>query len=530
MHRILVTDPLSEQGLMQLTAATDVEVSQHIGATEDEIVAIIGDFDALLVRSQTKVTERILKAGKRLQVVGRAGVGVDNIDVRAATKAGVLVINAPDGNTVTTAEFTFAMILALARHIPQARASLLAGKWERSTFQGFELRGKTIGVVGLGRIGAEVAKRAQVFGMHVTAYDPFLTPARAEKLGVRGASLVDTITTADIITVHTPLTKETKHLIGDKEFAAMKPGVRILNCARGGIIDEAALARALDQGIVAGAAFDVFEVEPPIGNPLLAYTQVIATPHLGASTEEAQVNVAVDVADGVVRLLRGESYPHTVNLPPLPSETREALQPFMDLAEVLGSVAGQLLVPADIRSVKIHYEGDVTSHPVDPLTRSALKGILSCFQQDEVNLLSALLIAEELGVEVIESKAPRTAGHPSSIRVTLQGTAGQVTLLGSVARGHGMRIEEIDGYPVDVAPTAAMLVTWHRDRPGIIGRVGSVLGLAGINIASMQVGRREEGGQAIMLLAVDRPVADDAVQAIRDAMDMDRVTYLELPC
>ncbi|MCY0877084.1 MAG: phosphoglycerate dehydrogenase [Firmicutes bacterium] len=528
MHRILVTDPLSELGLQKLLEATDMEVVQHIGATEDEICAVIADFDALLVRSQTKVTPAILQAGKRLQVVGRAGVGVDNIDVRAATKAGVLVINAPDGNTITTAEFTFAMMLALARNIAQAHLSLHEGRWERSRFQGVELRGKTIGVVGLGRIGAQVAKRAQAFGMDVVAFDPFLTPARADKLGLKAATLQETISVADFITVHTPLTKETRHLISDKEFALMKPGVRLLNCARGGIIDEAALIRALDAGIVSGVALDVFEEEPAVGNPLLSYDQVIATPHLGASTEEAQVNVAIDVADGVVKLLRGGSYPHTVNLPPLPAETQQALAPFVELAEVLGSFAAQLVPGDSIVQAHMHYEGEIAVHTLDPMTRSALKGLLSHFHTEEVNILSARLVADELGVDITESKSQSTS-HPSAMRVTLKGKTGDVTVAGTVLKGHGMRIEEINGYPVDVAPTATMLMTWHRDRPGIIGRVGSVLGLAGINIASMQVGRLEEGGQAIMLMAVDRPVAEDSVQAIRDAMDMDRVTYIELP-
>lgn len=528
MHRILVTDPLSELGLQKLLDASDMEVVQQIGASEEEICAMIGDFDALLVRSQTKVTAAILQAGKKLQVVGRAGVGVDNIDVRAATKAGVLVINAPDGNTITTAEFTFAMMLALARNIPQAHLSLHSELWERSRFQGVEVRDKTLGIVGLGRIGAEVAKRAQVFGMEVIAYDPFLTPARAEKLGVKAATLTETITVADFITVHTPLTKETRHLISDKEFALMKRGVRLLNCARGGIIDEAALLRALDDGVVAGVALDVYEQEPAIGNPLLRYDQVIATPHLGASTEEAQVNVAIDVADGVVRLLRGGSYPHTVNLPPLPAETRQVIAPFAELAEVLGAFAAQLVSGDSIVRAHIHYEGEIASHTLDPMTRAALKGLLSHFHTEEVNVLSALLVAEELGVDITESKS-QTASHPATIRLTLQGKAEEVTVAGTVLKGHGMRIEEINGYPVDVAPTAAMLMTWHRDRPGIIGRVGSVLGLAGINIASMQVGRREEGGQAIMLMAVDRPVAEDSVRAIRDAMDMDRVAYIELP-
>lgn len=528
MARILVTDALSELGLEQLEQAHDMEVVLKIGAKPEEILSVIAEFDALLVRSQTKVTAELLQAGKRLKVVGRAGVGVDNIDVRAATKAGIVVINAPDGNTVTTAEFTFAMMQALARHIPQAHKSLREGKWDRGRFVGVELRGKTLGIVGLGRIGAEVAKRSQAFGMTVVAYDPFLTPSRAEKLGVKGCSLHDTIRQADFITVHTPLMKETHHLISDKEFAAMKRGVRILNCARGGIIDEAALLRALDEGIVAGAALDVYEEEPPRENPLLRYEQVVATPHLGASTEEAQVNVAVDVAKGVIEILRGGTYPHTVNLPPLSAESRDAVEPYVRLAEVLGSLVAQVATDG-VRKVHIQYDGEPAQLVIDPITRSALKGVLARHYREEVHLISAALLAEEMGIEVVESKMPRQGAYANLVRVVLSGETGEVAAAGTYVKGLGMRIVEIAGFPVDLAPTPAMLMTWHRDTPGIIGRVGSVLGLAGINIASMQVGRAEEGGQAIMLLAVDRPVSDDSVQAIRDAVGMDRVAYLELP-
>ncbi len=528
MKRILVTDPLSELGLAKLQEAQDMEVVIEVGAPKDRIMEIIGDFDALLVRSQTKVTADILQAGKRLKVVGRAGVGVDNIDVKAATKAGVLVINAPDGNTITTAEFSFAMMMALARHIPQAYQSLQSGKWDRNRFLGVELRGKVLGIVGLGRIGTEVAKRAQVFGMKVVAYDPFLTPARAEKLGVKVGSLDETIAHADFITIHTPLIKETKHLISTREFGLMKKGVRILNCARGGIIDEVALKQALEDGIVAGAALDVFEEEPGVGNALLAYPQVIATPHLGASTEEAQVNVAVDVADGVVKLLRGEVYPHTVNLPPLAPEALQAIQPYTELGEIIGSFASQLMYKG-VQKVHIQYEGEPSGLEVDHITRATLKGVLSHHYREEVHLISAPLIAQEMGIEFVESKAPVTKTQNNRIRVTLSADGTSVSVAGTVAQGHRPRIVEVDDYSVDIAPQAAMLVTWHKDRPGIIGRVGSVLGLAGINIASMQVGRNVEGGQAIMLISVDRQVTDESLQAIRDAMDMERVSYIELP-
>lgn len=528
MIKVLVTDPISELGLAKLREAEDIEVVEQIGIPKDRLLQIIGDYDALLVRSQTKVTADVIHAGRNLKVIGRAGVGVDNIDVRAATKAGILVINAPDGNTVTTAEFTMGMMLSMARHLPQANASLRSGEWNRNHFLGIELRGKALGVIGFGRIGAEVAKRAMAFGMRVIAYDPFLTPARAEKLGVKHATLKDAVSQSDFITVHTPLMKETHHLLSHDEFAAMKPGVRVLNCARGGIIDEKALQDALDKKIVAGAALDVYEEEPAVGNPLLAYPQVIATPHLGASTIEAQVNVAVDVAEGLVSILRGDTYPHIVNMPSLPAEIRQAVQPYADLGELLGSLCAQLL-KGGVQKVHIRYEGEPSVHPTDPLTRATLKGILAHYYREEVHLLSAALVAEEMGIEVVESKSPRHPTYANHIQVELEGDGEAVTVSGTVVRGHGPRIVEIDRFPVEIAPTADMVMTWHRDRPGVIGRVGSILGAAGVNIASMQVGRQEAGGGAIMILSVDRAVPEEPLREMREAIGMDRVQYIELP-
>lgn len=528
MQRILVTDPISEQGLHELYAAGDFEIVEKVGISAGELVHMIADFDALLVRSQTKVTKEVILAGKKLRVIGRAGVGVDNIDVRAATKAGILVINAPDGNTVTTAEFTFSMMLALARHIPQANASLRSGKWERTLFTGVELRDKILGIVGFGRIGTEVAKRAQVFGMQVIAYDPFLSVTRGEKLGIQVASLDETIQKADFITVHTPLTKDTRHLISDKEFAMMKRGVKVLNCARGGIIDEAALIRALDEGVVSGAALDVYEEEPAMANPLLSYPQVIATPHLGASTVEAQVNVAVDVAVGLIRLLRGESYPHTVNLPALSAEARKKVEPFVQLGEIIGSMAAQT-IRGSVQQVQIKYFGEPTTQPIDAITRSILKGVLTHFYREEVHLISANLIAEEIGIEVIETKQPRHATYANLIEVQLSGDQSKVAVAGTVIPGHGLHIIQMDEYSVDIAPSEAMVLTWHRDQPGMIGHVGGILGQSGVNIASMQVSRQENGGQAMMILGVDREVDAMHLKQIRDTVGMDRVLYIELP-
>lgn len=528
MFKVLVTDAISEEGLAKLKEADDIQLDIKVGLKPEEIIATIGDYDALLVRSQTKVTAPIIAAGKNLKVIGRAGVGVDNIDVHSATKAGVLVINAPDGNTITTAEFTFAMMMALARHIPQAHATIHEGKWDRNHFVGVELRGKTLGVVGLGRIGAEVGKRAQAFGMTVYAYDPFLTAARAEKLGVKMATLDQTIQVADFVTVHTPLMKETHHLIGAKEFGMMKKGVRVINCARGGIIDEAALKTALEDGTVIGAALDVYEEEPPKENPLLSFPQVITTPHLGASTSDAQLNVAIDVADGLVKLLHGEFYPHTVNLPAMTSEAKIAVEPYVELGEILGSMAAQI-AQGGADKITIRYEGEATKHAFEPITRAVLKGVLTRYYQEEVHLISAALIAEEMGIEVLESKSSQHSDYTNFIQVELEGPKGRVSVAGTVLKGHGPRVVEIDGYPVDILPSSAMLITWHKDRPGIIGLVGSVLGEAGVNIASMQVGRQAEGGQAIMIIGVDRNVSDEPLQFLGTTKDIERILYLELP-
>ncbi|SMF09522.1 D-3-phosphoglycerate dehydrogenase [Paenibacillus barengoltzii] len=342
MFKVLVSDPISDLGIQQLMDAADVEVDKKPGLSEDELVQIIPQYDGLLVRSQTKVTEKIMEAGTRLKVIGRAGVGVDNIDLEAATKRGIIVINAPDGNTITTCEHAFAMMMALARHIPQAYAKTIKGEWDRK-FLGVELRNKTLGVLGMGRIGSEVAKRAKAFGMDILGYDPFLTEDRAEKLGVKLATVDEIIRNADFITVHTPLTPETKHMIARPQFEVMKKGMRIINCARGGIIDELALVEAIDQGIVAGAAFDVFEKEPPeADHPFLHHPKIIVTPHLGASTVEAQENVAIDVSEQVLHILRNEPFKNAVNMPPVAASVMNKLQPYFGLGEKIG-----VFVPAE---------------------------------------------------------------------------------------------------------------------------------------------------------------------------------------
>ncbi|OAB32647.1 phosphoglycerate dehydrogenase [Paenibacillus macquariensis subsp. defensor] len=527
MFKVLVSDPISDLGIQKLMDAEDVVVVKQTGLSEDELVAIIGEYDALLVRSQTRVTERILTAGTNLKAVGRAGVGVDNIDLEAATKRGVVVINAPDGNTITTCEHTFAMLMALARHIPQAYAKTIGGTWDRKTFLGVELNNKTLGVLGMGRIGSEVAKRAKAFGMNILAYDPFLTQERAEKMEVTLASVDDIIHNADFMTVHTPLTPETRHMISRPQFEVMKKGMRIINCARGGVIDELALVEAIDQGIVAGAAFDVFEHEPPESDhPFLSHPLIIVTPHLGASTIEAQENVAIDVSEEVLHILRNEPFKNAVNIPPVAPTVMKKLQPYFSLGEKLGSFAAQITTKA-VSEIHIDYAGDLSDVDTLPLTRYILKGVLSYHLGNEVNIVNCSHLAKSRDINIVVSKAPKTKGFTNLISVTLKTQSDQDRLVaGTLLQGYGERIVLLDKFPVDIAPEGHQILISHNDKPGIIGLVGTLLGKNDVNIASMQVGRTLVGGSALMILTVDKAVPKDvliqlvALQEINTAQEI----------
>ncbi|WP_054949575.1 phosphoglycerate dehydrogenase [Numidum massiliense] len=528
MYNVLMTDPLSEHGIQQLIKAEDVNLVKKIGLSEEELLEVIAPFDALLVRSQTQVTAAVLEAGKNLKVVGRAGVGVDNIDVRAATEHGVIVLNAPDGNTVSTSEHTFAMLLALARNIPQAYHSLTGGKWDRKAYVGVELRGKTLGVVGMGRIGTEVSKRAKAFGMTILGFDPYLTKERAKQLGIAKTDLAQLYRESDFITVHTPLIKETRHLIDEQAFAQMKDGVRILNCARGGIVDEQALLAALEAGKVAGAALDVFESEPatPETNPLLAHPRVIVTPHLGASTVEAQENVAIDVSEEVLHVLRGETFKNAVNLPSVPAELQAQIEPYQQLAEKLGSFVVQATNGA-LEQMTITYAGDLNEFDTSPLTRMILKGALSCYLQD-VNYVNAPLLAKARGLDVTEQRSSASRAFTNLITVHIRTSREEHRVAGTLVNGFGARIVKINDYSIDLLPDGHLLYVKHQDRPGAIGRVGTALGNLGINIATMQVGRRDIGGQAIMLLSVDKQVPEDLLATLSDIEGIDSVTEIDL--
>ncbi|MDB5053778.1 MAG: D-3-phosphoglycerate dehydrogenase [Bacilli bacterium] len=528
MFKVLVSDPISDLGIQQLNDAVDVTVDKKTGLKEDELIAIIGDYDALLVRSQTKVTERIMEAGKKLKVVGRAGVGVDNIDLEAATKRGIVVINAPDGNTIATCELTFAMMMSVARQIPQAYKKTVSGEWDRKTFVGVELRDKVLGIIGMGRIGSEVAKRAKVFGMEVIGYDPFLTEERAEKMGVKLGSVNEIAAQADFITVHTPLTAETRHIIGKAQFDLMKKGVRIINCARGGIVDEVALVEAINEGTVAGAAFDVFEEEPPAADhPFLNNPHIIVTPHLGASTIEAQENVAIDVSEEVLHILRDQPFKNAVNMPPVPANVLSKLQPYFDLGEKLGRFAGKLTESA-VKEIIINYAGELVDVDTSPLTRHIIKGVLFNHLADEVNIVNAMHMAKLREINIVIQQATTSKTFTNLVSVTLKTKKEEKVVAGTLLSGYGKRIVQIDQYPVDISPEGNMLIISHNDKPGIIGRVGTLLGNNDVNIASMQVGRKDLGGSAIMVLTIDKEAPGTVLTALEQLPELIHVKAISL--
>ncbi len=505
MAKVLISDPITPAGI-ELFKEAGFEVEVKTDHTKEELTAKIKNYDALIVRSQTKVTADIIAVADTLKVIGRAGVGVDNVDVEAATKKGIIVLNAPDGNTISTAELTIAMLMALARNIPQAHASLKGGAWDRKSFTGLEVSGKTLGIVGMGRIGSEVAKRMLAMNMTVLAFDPFLTAEKAESLGVILVDLNRIITESDFITVHTPLTAETKGLFGAKEFTKMKKGVRLINCARGGIYDEAALAEAIKSGQVAGVALDVYPSEPPADRTLIDLPQAIVTPHLGASTKEAQENVAVDVAVEVIKVLKGEVFKNAVNLPPLRNEVRTAIQPFFSLMEALGKFAGQLAKPG-ITKLGISFLGDISKLETNYLATLVLKGLLQADLGEEVNQVNAIYLAKERGIKITEHKLPDVTGFSSLVKVSVSTMKETHTLSGTVINNNEARIMEIDGYHFDIAPAGNLIGINHTDQPGVIGEIGTILGQHGINIAAMQVGRIKQGGNALMLLHVDSATA-----------------------
>jgi D-3-phosphoglycerate dehydrogenase len=519
--RILVADQLAEGGLTRLQEVADVEVRTK--QPEEALIEAVQDVDALVVRSETTVTARVLEAGRRLRVVGRAGVGVDNIDVEAATRKGITVVNAPRGNLIAAAEHSVALLLAVARNVPQADASVRRGEWQRSRFTGVEVRGKTLGVLGLGNIGSGVSRRAQGLEMHVLAFDPVVTRERAELLGVDLVGLEDLFQRSDFISIHTPLVEATRGLVGEKLLRMARPTLRLVNAARGGIVDEQALHRALSEGWIAAAAFDVFASEPLGESPLLELSNFVATPHIAASTVEAQTSVASDVAEEVLAVLRGEVPRYAVNAPALSEEEMAFLRPFAILAEQLAALHVQLAGPRTA-PVELEYEGELAERDVSLLTAAAVRGLLQPFTEDRINAVNAKLVAATRGLDLAERRHARSRdGFPNGVTLRMDGTQ----LGGTVLFGEP-RVTRIDAFRVDFTPDGRFLVSRHADRPGVIGRVGSILGEHDINIASMQVGRDTPRERAMMILAVDDPVPADVVEQLRAVVGMSDLRYVDL--
>ncbi|WCL53773.1 phosphoglycerate dehydrogenase [Gimibacter soli] len=505
MPKVLISDkmsPLAEQTFKE----AGVEVDYKPGMTKEELAAVIGEYDGLAIRSSTKVTPTILAAAKNLKVIGRAGIGVDNVDVPAATNAGVVVMNTPFGNSITTAEHAIALMLALAREIPQANASTHAGKWEKSGFMGVELTGKTLGLIGAGNIGSIVADRAQGLKMKVVAFDPFLSAERAADLGVAKVELDELFKRADFITLHTPLTDQTRGIIGKASFEKMKKGVRIINCARGGLIDEEALKDALDSGKVAGAALDVFAVEPAEANALFNHPKVICTPHLGASTTEAQVNVALQVAEQMAEYLMTGGVTNALNMPSVSAEDAPKLKPYMALAGQIGSFAGQL-TEHGLKKITVEYEGHVAELNTKPLTAAVLQGLLSPLMSS-VNMVNAPVIAKERNIDVTETKHDREGDYQTLIKLTVETEHQTRTVSGTLFANGAPRIVEVNGVRMEAELAPNMLYVINNDKPGFIGALGTLLGHNGVNIATFALGRRVEGEEAVCLVAVDQPIKD----------------------
>ncbi|MGL4819857.1 MAG: phosphoglycerate dehydrogenase [Bacilli bacterium] len=523
MFRILVADSMSAEGLAPLLDAEGVElVQKKVSEVEDEL----GTFDAIFVRSATKVTEALLERMPNVKIIARAGVGVDNIDLPAATKRGVIVVNAPDGNTISTCEHTFAMMQAVVRKVPQAVASLKAKEWNRNAFLGMELNNKTLGIVGFGRIGSEIAKRARAFNMTILVFDPFLTKARAEQFNVRSVDLDTIIRESDVFTFHTPLTPETRNMINAERISQMKDGVYIVNCARGGIINEQHLYDAVVAGKVAGVALDVFETEPATDNPLVGLPQVIATPHIAASTVEAQLNVAVHVSREVVNYIEGRPVTSSVNLPAISKDVYDSIRPYYELAKRMGSFLSQML-KSPVTEINIDYFGEADREK-STVTRALIAEFIRPRVANTVNEVNAELLCKENGITFGSKVVTSNFGYSNGITVTAVTEDATFTVKGTYIAGYGARIVQVDGYLVDFDPEGHIVYISHDDKPGVIGHVGGLLGEYGVNIASMQVGRKTVGGSAIMLLTVDKPLQADVLAALQSAQIIKSVSTIEL--
>ncbi len=525
-QRVLVVEPLAESGLAALRAA-GFEVDVALGLDRPGLLQAVKGAAALVIRSATKVDAEVIEAGTGLVVVGRAGIGLDNVDLDAATRRGVMVVNAPQSNVLSAAEHTMALLLSLARNVPQANADLKAGTWNRSRWEGVELYGKTLGVLGLGRIGLLVAQRSLAFGMHLAAYDPYVSADRARQMGVElVGSVEELLAVADFLTIHLPKTPETAGLVGAEMLARAKPGLRLVNAARGGIVDEGALAAAVASGHLAGAAIDVFAQEPTTESPLFALDNVVVTPHLGASTSEAQDKAGQTIAEQVILALEGEFVPYAVNV--AASEVNESLRPFLPLAERLGRLF-TALSGAAVESIEFSYEGQIADYDCRALTLSALKGIFSPIVSEPVSFVNAPQLAEERGIAVREVKAALSAEYVNLVSLRGRGSGAEVHVAGTLSGKQEVpRIVAIDDHMVDVPPSRHMLVVHNDDRPGMIGKVGTILGDRGVNISDMDVGRGPTGEHALMVLSTDAQVAGDVLELLRREAGILDATAIQL--
>lgn len=530
MIRLVVSDPMAPEGVDLLRQSGLFEVVEVKGSDPAALAGALETAEALLVRSGTKVTAGVMAQAPRLRLIGRAGTGVDNVDVEAATRRGIVVMNTPDANSIAAAELTWTLLLAMVRNLVPAAVSLAAGKWERAGFMGTELAGKTLGVIGFGRIGREVASRARAFDMNVLVADPFVTEEIARSAGARLGSMDEVIAAADIVTLHAPLTRSTKHMIGAGELAAMKPGARLINCARGGLVDEAALLASLESGHLAGAALDVFEQEPPpADHPLLRHPSVVAAPHLGASTREAQENVSSELARQVLDYFQSGAIRNAVNMPGLSAEAYQKARPYLDLVERLGRLAGSLSSRGGWRRIALDYRGEAANLPLQALTLAGLKGVLSTLVGEVVNFVNARIKAQEIQIEVIESFDPVAGDHPNRIRLTLESESGTTMVDGMVIRGGEPRLLSIDGFELEAVPAGALIILRNDDVPGVVGAIGGWLGSAGLNIARISWGRDRAGGTALTVIGLDLPATPEVLAKIAADPRVRDVRGVQLP-
>lgn len=520
--KILVSDDVSDKGIAILREKYDVDVKTNL--TEEELIKCIGEYDGLVTRSMTHVTAKVIEAATKLKVVGRAGVGVDSIDLKAATDRGIIVLNAPESNTIAATEHTVSMMMAMTRHIPQAHNSIMSGKWDRKSFTGIQVQHKTLGIIGVGRIGSRIAKRMQAMEMHTIGYDPYISEERGKQLGVELMSLDELLAQADYITLHVPLTKETRNMINAERIAKMKKGVRVVNCSRGAVMDIKALADAIKAGQVAGAAVDVFPEEPLTtdNNPFLGMNNVVLTPHLGASTIEAQIGVSVDVAKGVIAALSGEPVATAVNMAPIPKNVYIQIQPYFELMEKMGTI-GIYMSDGPIKELSVEYTGKLSEMDTRILTTAVLKGVLNPILQETVNFVNAPQIAKSRHIAVKEIKSHEAGYFLDAVTVHLKGDKGDHVIIGTLFNGKEAKIVQIDEYRVDFTPEGYLLMAPHIDQPNMIGQISTILGQARINITGMQVGRTTQKGTNIMAIAVENDIPNDIMlklKAIGGILDM----------